>query len=160
VRDPARWYESARNTIYNIQIVASSPIFSFAARFVPGVRRMKRVASMASDLAWEDMFDGKFEDRRYAIEVFNRWNEEVRESVPAEKLLVYEVKEGWEPLCDFLGIAVPAGKPFPHLNDAVAFRKMIRRRTVLAFAALTGGAALAALALLYLTTRRRASGRA
>jgi hypothetical protein len=108
------------------------------------------------------MFDGKFEDRRYAIEVFNRWNEEVNRRVPAQKLLVYEVKEGWEPLCDFLGVTVPEAKPFPHLNDAETFRKMIRRRTALAFATLVGGASLITLALLYLRSRTRTetSGRA
>jgi hypothetical protein len=157
VRDPDRWYESARTTIYNIQRVASSPIFSLAALFVPRMRQMRRVALMASDLAWEDMFDGRFEDRGYAIEVFNRWNEEVRERVPAERLLVYEVKEGWEPLCDFVGVEAP-DKPFPRLNDAETFRKMIRRRTALAFAAVIGGVSLLSLALFYLLTRRHTSG--
>jgi sulfotransferase family protein len=147
VRDPEKWYESTVNTIYNIQKVASSPLFSFAGLFVPRLRHMKRVALMASNLAWEDMFDGKFEDRRYAIEVFDRWNEEVKKRVPAERLLVYEVIEGWEPLCDFLGVAVPEGKPFPHLNDAETFRKMIRRRTALAFAVLIGAATLIGLTL-------------
>ncbi|MCA1688697.1 MAG: sulfotransferase family protein [Actinobacteria bacterium] len=153
VRDPDRWYESARSTIYNIQNVASSPMLSLAALFVPRMRQMKRVARMASDLAWEDVFHGRFEDRQYAIEVFDRWNEEVKERVPAQKLLVYEVKEGWEPLCDFLGVAVPGGKPFPHLNDAETFRKMIRRRMALAFVALAGVASLVALALIYLRSR-------
>jgi hypothetical protein len=153
VRDPDKWYESARSTIYNIQNVASSPVFSLAALFVPRMRQMRRVARMASDLAWEDVFDGRFEDRRYAIEVFNRWNEEVKRRVPVQKLLVYEVKEGWEPLCDFLGVAVSEGKPFPHLNDAETFRKMIRRRTALAFATLIGGASLITLTLLYLRSR-------
>jgi Sulfotransferase domain len=108
---------------------------------------------MASDLAWEDMFDGRFEDRGYAIEVFERWNEEVKRRVPAGRLLVYEVKEGWEPLGDFLGVAVPVGRPFPHLNDAEAFRKMLRRRRTLAAAAFFGGASLVGLALLYLLSR-------
>lgn len=153
VRDPERWYESVRSTIYTIQNVASSPIFSLAALFVPRIRQTKRVARMASDLAWGDVFGGRFEDRRYAIEVFERWNEQVRKRVPAERLLVYEVKEGWEPLCDFLGVAVPEGRPFPHLNDAESFRRMIRRLTALALAALVGGASLAALALRYLLSR-------
>jgi Sulfotransferase domain len=61
---------------------------------------------------------------------------------------VYEVKEGWEPLCDFLGVEAPKDEPFPHLNDADSFRKMIRRRMVVAV--LAGGAALLGLALLYL----------
>jgi hypothetical protein len=117
------------------------------------MRQMKRVARMASDLAWEDVFDGRFEDRRYAIEVFTRWNEKVKKRVPAEKLLVYEVKDGWGPLCDFLGVVVPEGKPFPHLNDAETFRKRIRRRMALAFAAIVGGASVIGFALLYLLSR-------
>jgi hypothetical protein len=153
VRDPERWYESARSTIYGVRSVASSPILSLAALLVSRIREMKRVGRMASDLLWEDVFDGRFENRRYAIEVFSRWNEEVKKRVPAERLLVYEVKDGWEPLCDFLGVAVPTGEPFPHLNDAQTFRKMIRRRIALTFAPLIGGASLAVLALLYLRSR-------
>ena len=128
-------------------------VFSLAALFVPRIRQTRRVAQMASDLAWDDVFGGRFEDRGYAIEVFEGWNEEVKERVPAERLLVYEVREGWGPLCDFLGVAVPEGKPFPHLNDIEAFRRMIRRLTALALATLVGGAALAALALRYLLSR-------
>ena len=37
------------------------------------------------------------------------------------------MKEGWGPLCSFLGVPVPEGKPFPHLNDAEQFRSRIRR---------------------------------
>jgi hypothetical protein len=153
VRDPERWYESVRGTIYNVQNVASSPIFSLAALLVPRMRHMRRVARMASDLVWGDVFDGRFEDRVYAIGVFERWNERVKRRVPAERLLVYEVVEGWEPLCGFLGVRVPEGKPFPHLNDAGAFRKMIRRRRALVSAALICGASLAGFALLYLVSR-------
>jgi hypothetical protein len=150
VRDPERWYESARSTIFNIQGVASSPIFSLSARFVPRMRRMRRAARMASDLTRHSVFGGKLEDRRRAIEAFIQWNEQVKERVPAERLLVYEVKEGWGPLCDFLGVEAPVDEPFPHLNDADSFRKMIRRRMVVAAAILVGGAALIGLALLYL----------
>lgn len=155
VRDPDRWYESARSTIYRIQSVPSSPIIALAAPFVPRIRRMRRVARMASGLAWDDVFHGRFDDRGYAIEVFDRWNEGVERRVPAERLLVYQVKEGWEPLCDFLGVPVPHGKPFPHLNDAETFRKRIRRLKTLALVAVTAGAVLAGLSLLYLRSRAR-----
>jgi hypothetical protein len=40
---------------------------------------------------------------------------------------VYDVKEGRESLCEFLGVEVPEGEPFPHLNDTEAFRGMVRR---------------------------------
>ena len=111
---------------------------------------MRRAARMAGDLTRQSVFDGKFEDRRHAIEAFIQWNERVKERVPAERLLVYEVKEGWEPLCDFCGVEAPEEEPFPHLNDADSFRKMIRRRMVVAVAILVGAAALIGLTLLYL----------
>jgi Sulfotransferase domain len=153
VRDPERWYESVRGTIYNVQSVASSLVLTLSGLFVPRVNQLRRVARMSSKLAWEDVFGGRFEERGYATGVFERWNDEVKRRVPAERLLVYEVKDGWEPLCDFLGVAVPEGKPFPHLNDAEAFRKMLRRRRALASAGLIGGASLIGFALLYLLSR-------
>jgi Sulfotransferase domain len=62
----------------------------------------------------------------------------VKEHVPADRLLVYDVKDGWEPLREVLGVEVPEGNPFPRLNDAAAVRKMFRRRCVLASASLAG----------------------
>jgi hypothetical protein len=166
VRDPDRWYESALNTIYGRRRTdSSSPISSLMELLVPRMRHMRRAARMITNLAWEGLFSGKFEDRQYAIEVFNQLNKEVKERVPAERLLVYDVKEGWEPLCEFLGVEVPEGKPFPHLNDTEAFRKMVRQRErigmALTFATLIGGASLAVLALLYLLSAasRRTSAR-
>ena len=47
---------------------------------------------------------------------FNEWVDQVKSEVPADRLLVWEVKEGWEPLCQFLGVPVP-DQPFPRLND-------------------------------------------
>jgi hypothetical protein len=54
--------------------------------------------------------------------------------VPPEKLLVYAMGEGWQPLCDFLGAEVPRGKPFPRLNDRQEGPKMMRRHMVAALA--------------------------
>lgn len=46
------------------------------------------------------------------------------QSVPPEKLLVFEPKQGWEPLCKFLNRPVP-DQPFPHVNDTASFNKML-----------------------------------
>ena len=143
VRDPDRWYESTYNTIYGMRSVISSPIFRLAAPFRPGLSRVTR---MNDRLIWQNTFGGSLEDRQHAIEVFERHNVGVKEHVPPDKLLVYEVKQGWEPLCEFLGVEVP-DKPFPHLNDADTFRRMVRRRLALALAATVGAVALVGLAL-------------
>ncbi len=46
--------------------------------------------------------------------------------MPADRLLEFEVSQGWKPLCDFLGRPVP-DEPFPRLNDAQAFHEMLAR---------------------------------
>jgi hypothetical protein len=120
VRDPERWYDSARRTIYHVR----STFPGWVTPFVPRIRHLLR---MLDRLIWDGTFDGRFEDRNHAIDVFNRHNTEARRSVPPDRLLVYEVREGWGPLCSFLGVPVPEGRPFPHLNDAEEFRSRIRR---------------------------------
>jgi Sulfotransferase domain len=75
------------------------------------MRRMGRAAGIVGDLAWRDLFGGRFKDGEHAIAVFERGNEEVEGRVPAERLLVYEVRQGWGPLGEFLGVEAPE-KPF------------------------------------------------
>ena len=78
-------------------------------------------AKLADQLVWERTFGGRFTDRDHAIAVYQAHNAEVRASVPADRLLVFNVAEGWEPLCEFLGVAVPQ-TPFPRLNSSGDFR--------------------------------------
>ena len=155
VRDPERWYESTRNTIYELsKLIAGSwlsrVIFAFVGLFVPGVFEIGR---MDNEIIWQGTFDGKFEDKRHAIEVFNRHNEEVRRRVPREHLLVYEVREGWGPLCEFLGVEEP-DQPFPRLNDAAEMR---RRILAVRFLSVAVPAALALLGIGALALFRRSA---
>ena len=62
--------------------------------------------------------------------MFNTWNEEVIKYVPAERLLVYEVRDGWEPLCKFLNVAVPS-LPFPKSNDSDAFQERLKLKNII-----------------------------
>jgi len=47
--------------------------------------------------------------------VFNAHNERVKRIAPADRLLVFESNEGWDPLCAFLGTAVPSTR-YPRIN--------------------------------------------
>ncbi len=111
VRDPERWYQSVRNTIYRAM---TGPIAD------DDTNRRERMG-MANKIILEQTFDGRFEDRAHAIDVYQRHNEAVRRDVPAERLLVHEVAQGWDPLCRFLGLPVP-DEPFPQLNTTAEFR--------------------------------------
>ena len=55
-------------------------------------------------------------------EAMERWNQSVIDTVPADRLLVWDPKEGWEPLCEFLELPVPE-QPLPHVNDTENFQK-------------------------------------
>lgn len=127
VRDAERWYESTRNTIYALsRITMISPFSRLAFRLIgPFVPAVAEIGRMNRELIWEGTFDGRFEDKSYAVGVFESHNEEVRRRVSPERLLVYEVKEGWVPLCEFLGVDVP-NKPFPRLNDTAEMRRRVR----------------------------------
>jgi hypothetical protein len=117
VRDPQRWYDSTLQTIY-----LSTKVPAWLNRWFPP---LGMVFGMHQKVIWDGLFEGLFEDRDFAIEVFNRHTESVKAQVPAEKLLVFDVKEGWGPLCSFLDVPVPE-EPFPHLNDRVQIQRLFR----------------------------------
>lgn len=153
VRDPDHWYESVRSTIYGINRISSGsarPAFALAGLFAPGVTGIVR---LANDLVWRDTFVDRFDDRAHAIETFERHNAEVERQVPPERLLVYDVRDGWAPLCRFLGEEIP-NKPFPHLNDTREMRRRLLGLAASAIAPLLVGA-FATLALLLRIRRRR-----
>lgn len=153
VRDPERWYESAQNTIYAIgKLTASPPMSWLTAVFAP---HRRQITAVTGRLAWEELFGGRFEDRQHAIGVFNRYNADVQRRVPAERLLVYDVKQGWEPLCAFLDVPVPEGKPFPRLNDTAQFRKAIRAIQTVSYGLRIGAVALVVLATIGIIRRTR-----
>jgi hypothetical protein len=106
-RDPADWYRSAAATIGRTWAPGSDQA-SFGVRVISNI-----------------VFSGRFEDREHAIAVYEAHNAEVRASIPPARLLDYDVAQGWEPLCQFLGKPVPAG-PFPHSNTTAEFQARAR----------------------------------
>jgi Sulfotransferase domain len=121
VRDPDKWYESSMSSLYliekKVRHLANNPLRRISAQiFAP---KFIKLALQILAL-WDGTFHGKFADKDYAVAIYNLHIEEVKRQVPPERLLVYNVKEGWEPLCAFLGVAVPE-KSFPHLNESSDF---------------------------------------
>lgn len=59
-----------------------------------------------------------------AVDSYNAWAAKVMSTVPPEKLLVHEAKDGWKPLCDFLGVPIP-DEPYPKApNDREFMKRM------------------------------------
>jgi hypothetical protein len=101
-RDPDKWFESASETVFSDKH-----------------RRMFEANPMMQEFfrltVFGDIGD-RLGDRASMIEYFNAWNQAVIDAVPADKLLVYAAGDGWEPLCAFLGVPVPA-EPYPRVNS-------------------------------------------
>ncbi|MDH3441182.1 MAG: hypothetical protein OEM63_10545 [Gammaproteobacteria bacterium] len=107
-RDPERWADSFGSTIYKL----------LAGRD-QAPEEMRAWLEMANDVIARTGFPPNL-DRDRLIEAFIAHNDAAKETIPANQLLVFEVKQGWEPLCSFLDAPVPV-EAFPRTNDRGEF---------------------------------------
>ena len=101
VRDPDSWFDSVSETIFSEQMqgsLAGSP-----------------AEAMMNGVIF-DAFGGRVRDRAFMTQWFRNRNQEVIDTLPPERLLVFSPKEGWEPLCSFLDVPVPK-ESFPRVNS-------------------------------------------
>ncbi|HEY2637284.1 MAG TPA: sulfotransferase [Solirubrobacteraceae bacterium] len=122
VRDFAGWHKSMLNTVYAIRrykMRGEDPPFEGTEEAVSPT-----TWAVIGKTVWEPFVEGDFEDPEFVRPIWAAYQERVRADVPAEKLLVYELGDGWEPLAEFLGADVP-DEPFPHHNDTTFFRRMV-----------------------------------
>ncbi len=68
----------------------------------------------------EQTFGGELTNKESALAAYRRRTEEVRSAIPPERLLVFDVAEGWAPLCAFLNVTIP-NEPFPRVNSTEEF---------------------------------------
>jgi len=103
VRDADAWWRSANGTIF--------PSIEHA----PSVEWRQMVDDM-----FASRFTSQIRDRDASLAAFERHNSEVRARVPARRLLEWRAGDGWAPLCERLGLPLPA-EPFPHTNTTAEF---------------------------------------
>lgn len=118
VRDPTRWYHSARATILSQDRESRASRLAAAG----GAGLVEALAPLSAAMAARGF--RRDLDEAETIAVFQRHNESVRAGVASARLLVYEVEQGWAPLCEFLGVAAP-DVPFPRDNDAGTFHQNV-----------------------------------
>jgi hypothetical protein len=112
LRDADKWYDSCQATIFRAMMMPREGA-------PPNVQIQME---MARKLVIENTFGGNIDDRAHAIAVYNRHNETVQKVIPADRLLVFQASDGWEPLCRFLGVPVPAA-PYPKVNTTEEFQQ-------------------------------------
>jgi hypothetical protein len=104
VRDPDRWFESTQATIFSPKSIGREMP-------EPGATFFRQVVGF---------YGGDLSDRAFMTDFFRRHTEAVVSAVPKDRLLVFDVAQGWEPLCSFLGVPVP-DTPYPRENTREEF---------------------------------------
>lgn len=112
-RDKEKWFESTQATIFSEPMSArirGTPMEPFFQKTV-----------------WKD-FGARIHDRAFMISYFEKHNAAVEAGVAKKRLLVYDVAQGWEPLCEFLGVPVPDA-PFPKVNSREEMQARMSKST-------------------------------
>lgn len=109
LRSAESWYESISKTILQV------------------INNLTDPQSIGLKMISEGVFDNRLHDRDYAIDIFEKHNAQVRETIPAERLLVFNIGDGWEPLCKFLEKPIP-DTPYPKSNTGEEFHEFFDKR--------------------------------
>jgi len=123
------WYQSTYSTIWQRKVDAEHTNASQSNNTTTKTLIRKQKAACVQfvrESYLHDQFDGQFDNKDYVEKIFYRHHQQVLAAIPQERLLIYEVKDGWEPLCDFLEIPVPQSA-FPHLNKKEDFHAMVNK---------------------------------
>lgn len=127
VRDTDAWYDSFNTgvieTFWDNQHITGVMSWLDPELMRPIHRMWKRLFADA---------DGYFaatsreEMQRNAKSVYEEHNARILKTCPPERLLRFEVKDGWEPLCGFLGVPVP-DQHFPRVNEGEAVKEVVAK---------------------------------
>lgn len=115
LRDPKAWYGSISKTIFEVM-----------RDIERGDRQMSDTHSRLLQRLMEDTFQSRY-DEQHAIAAYERHNAEVKRAISPERLLIFDVAQGWEPLCQFLDAPVPK-TAFPHMNTTAEFQARVEAR--------------------------------
>lgn len=133
VRDNPEKFESSWMTLMNTAVITEQPFsFKFPSFFgwIPIFRQLKKIRHFMGTThlhlepgslthGWRSQPSG------WLANQYERHNQDVIKNIPSEKLLIFNVKEGWKPLCEFLECEAP-DQDFPHskVNDTRSLEKM------------------------------------
>lgn len=120
IRDAESWYKSFSDTIFKVSRPKLRDILKIMMRlpFHPELIKTLRVFKF-NDSYLKKTFED-YDNKEKCITAYNKYNEGIIESLPRNKLLIFNVKKGWQPLCDFLNVPVPHTL-FPLSNTTAEF---------------------------------------
>lgn len=126
-RDAEEWHTSVMNTVYQ----AVHPNWSGKLKLMRKMllsrrlRKISKVFKLLKQSFFNGLYQGRFADKAQAIRIYEAYNEEIRQTIPAPQLLLFNIADGWAPLCAFLDKPIPAAD-FPFLNKRENFKKQVK----------------------------------
>lgn len=111
VRPEEKWWNSFSQTIGKMNSIH---------RDLPLPPHIHDMLEVANDLFTQRTLGGDPTDRDACIAAFRTRQAEVEATIAPERLLIFDVAQGWEPLCAFLEVPVP-DQPFPRRNDSAQY---------------------------------------
>lgn len=107
----------------------STTIMAFWRDMLPNVHDpiVQGVGNMALTLIGERTFGGAMDNRDTVIAAYEKHVEAVIAGLPTDRLLQFDVRDGWAPLCQFLDKPVPSNE-FPRTNNSAEFWEIVKPR--------------------------------
>ena len=106
VRDAEAWWHSVDQTIFSLM------------RNAPGDDPNPMGTMVRAE--FDKWLTLELDNKEAVIAAYERHNDRVRQLIPRERLLEWQPGDGWEPICEALGLPVPSD-PFPHANAGSDF---------------------------------------
>ena len=110
IRDADKWFESARNTIFQ----------SMDSNLLAKDEVLRTRIEMLKEIIVDGTFNGDLTDKDKCIKIYKENIERCRSEVPLDRLIEFDTFLGWEQLCKELDCKIPE-KPYPHVNKAAEF---------------------------------------
>ena len=127
VRDPDAWSKSM-GELANTSFQTALAVILF---WVPCLRYFPRWVDLLHAGRWGELYTLPGEKPSFARQTWERHMAYLSRSVPKARLIFYDVRDNWEPLCKVVGVPVPNGVEFPKINDGAAMdtfaQKQIQR---------------------------------
>ncbi|CAH8429255.1 unnamed protein product [Heterobilharzia americana] len=131
IRGADSWVSSCRATTASDLVMKKHPSFTECLIYrLRGIKSLPKLHDKMFSQAFGTNYDTMTNDE--LKQVYLQWNQNVIDSVPSDRLLVFNLVQGWEPLCEFLQIPVPQDINFPHLNKGADMRRNLLKYRYLA----------------------------
>ena len=126
VRDPDKWAES----IDKVSKTSLQGLLRFFLFWLPSLRYFPDYLDVLNGGRWGELYGPPEPGLTYihGRQVWDRHMEYLKRTVPEEKLVFFDVRDGWGPLCQALEVPVPEDVTFQRINDADATDEFAKKQ--------------------------------